>query len=447
MSNSIDRLPPHSAEAEEAVLGSLLIDPDAILDVASFLKAEAFYREPNKWIYQAILDLHEAREPLDFITLTEVLRKRNQLDDVGGEAYLISLLNAVPTSVNARSYARLVEGAALRRRMISAAGAIANLAYDEDEDINVVIDRAEQALFSVSEERTTRDLVPVRDIARAYLDRVEELHERGDEMIGVPTGYSDIDRLLGGLNKSDLLIVAARPGMGKTAFQLGMALHAGMRHGKRVAMFNLEMSGEQLVQRMIAAETRIDSQRLRRGQLHEQEWPIFLEAIGRLSETRIFIDDTPSITPMQLRTKCRRLYAEHGLDLIMVDYLQLMQAERSINNRVQEISEISRGLKGLARELNVPVVTASQLSRAVENRQDKRPQLSDLRDSGSIEQDADIVMFIYRDEYYNPETTDRPNIAEINVAKHRNGPTGAIDLYWHGKLATFRNLQRQEVRL
>ncbi|MFW6182801.1 MAG: replicative DNA helicase, partial [Chloroflexota bacterium] len=280
-----------------------------------------------------------------------------------------------------------------------------------------------------------------------YLDRVEELHERGDEMIGVPTGYSDIDRLLGGLNKSDLLIVAARPGMGKTAFQLGMALHAGMRHGKRVAMFNLEMSGEQLVQRMIAAETRIDSQRLRRGQLHEQEWPIFLEAIGRLSETRIFIDDTPSITPMQLRTKCRRLYAEHGLDLIMVDYLQLMQAERSINNRVQEISEISRGLKGLARELNVPVVTASQLSRAMENRQDKRPQLSDLRDSGSIEQDADIVMFIYRDEYYNPETTDRPNIAEINVAKHRNGPTGAIDLYWHGKLATFRNLQRQEVRL
>ena len=444
---TVDRLPPHSQDAEEAVLGSLLIDPDAILDVASFLKPDAFYREQNKWIYQAILDLHEAREPLDFVTLTETLRKRSQLENAGGEAYLISLLNAVPTSVNARSYAHLVEGAALRRRMISAAGAIANLAYDEDEDVNVVLDRAEQALFSISEERATRDLMPVRDIARDYLDRIVDLHTRGDDMIGVPTGYVDIDRLLGGLNKSDLLIVAARPGMGKTSFQLGMALHAGLRQGKRIAIFNLEMSGEQLVQRMIAAETRIDSQRLRRGQLYEQEWPIFYEAIGRLSETRIFIDDTPSITPLQLRTKCRRLYAEHGLDLVMIDYMQLMQSERTNNNRVQEISEISRSLKGLARELDLPVVTASQLSRAVESRQDKRPQLSDLRDSGSIEQDADIVMFIYRDEYYNPDTTDRPNIAEINVAKHRNGPTGVVDLYWHGKLASFRNLQRQEVRL
>ena len=444
---TVERLPPHSLEAEEAVLGSLLIDPDAILEVASFLKPAAFYREQNKWIYQAILDLHEAREPLDFITLTEVLRQRSQLEDVGGEAYLISLINVVPTSVNARSYGRIVEAAAVRRRMITAAGAIANLAYDEDEDVNFALDRAEQALFSISEERTTRDLVPLREIARVYLDRVEELHARGSDMIGIPTGFTDIDKLLGGLNKSDLLIVAARPGMGKTAFQLGMALQAGLRHGKRVAIFNLEMSGEQLVQRMIAAETRIDSQRLRRGQLHEQEWPIFLEAIGRLSETKIFVDDTPAITPLQLRTKCRRLYAEHGLDLVMVDYLQLMQAEYTSNNRVQEISEISRSLKSLARELDIPVVTASQLSRAVENRQDKRPQLSDLRDSGSIEQDADVVMFIYRDEYYNPDTTDRPNIAELNVAKHRNGPTGIVDLYWYGKLATFRNLQRQEIRL
>ena len=444
---TVDRLPPHSAEAEEAVLGSLLIDPDAILEVASFLKPEAFYRDQNKWIYQAILDLHDAREPLDFITLADTLRKRSQLEDVGGEAYLISLLNAVPTSVNARSYGRIVEAAAVRRRMLTAASSIASLAYDEDENVNVILDRAEQALFSISEERTTRDLVPVRDIARDYLDRVEELHARGDEMIGVPSGFTDVDKMLGGLNKSDLLIVAARPGMGKTSFLLGMALHAGLRHGKRIAMFNLEMSGEQLVQRMIAAETRIDSQRLRRGQLYENEWPIFLEAVGRLSEMRVFIDDTPAVTPLQLRTKCRRLYAEHGLDLVMVDYLQLMQAEYTSNNRVQEISEISRSLKGLARELDVPVVTASQLSRAVENRQEKRPQLSDLRDSGSIEQDADVVMFIYRDEYYNPDTTDRPNIAEISVAKHRNGPTGAIDLYWHGKLATFRNLQRQEIKL
>ncbi len=445
--SDIERLPPHSIEAEEAVLGSLLIDPDAIFDVATFLKPESFYSAKNKWVYEAILSLNDRREPLDLVTLTEELRRRGHLEEIGGEAYIISLLHAVPTAINAESYGRLVEATAVRRQMIKAASDIANLAYNEAEDINVVIDRAEQALFSISEERTTRDLVPIRHIASQYLERIQELHARGDDVIGVPTGFTDLDRLLGGLNKSDLIIIAARPGMGKTSLQNAIALTAARRYNKRVAIFNLEMSGEQLVQRMIAAETRIDSQRLRRGDLHENEWPIFMEAIGRLSETRIFIDDTPSITPNQLRTKCRRLYAEHGLDLVMIDYLQLMQAERSSNNRVMEISEISRALKGLARELDVPVVAAAQLSRAVEQRQDKRPQLSDLRDSGSIEQDADIVLFIYRDEYYNPDTTERPNIAEVAIAKHRNGPTGTVDLFWHGQLATFRNLQRQEMSL
>ncbi len=445
--STIERLPPHSTEAEEAVLGSLLIDPDAIFDVASLLKPDSFYRVQNRWIYESILNLYERREPLDLITVTEDLRRREKLEEAGGEDYIIGLINMVPTSINARSYGQVVEAAALRRRMIQAASTIAELAFNEAEDINVAIDRAEQALFSISEQRTTRDLTPVKQIASSYLERIQELHQRGDDVIGVPTGFVDMDRILGGLNRSDLIILAARPAMGKTSLQNAIALTAARRHGKRVAMFNLEMSGEQLVQRMISAETRIDSQRLRRGDLQEHEWPIFMEAIGRLSETRIFIDDTPSITPNQLRTKCRRLYAEHGLDLIMIDYLQLMQAERSTNNRVQEISEISRSLKGLARELDVPVLALAQLSRAVEQRQEKRPLLSDLRDSGSIEQDADIVMFIYRDEYYNPDTTERPNIAEINIAKHRNGPTGSIDLYWHGKLATFRNLQRQEINL
>lgn len=443
----LERLPPHSIEAEEAVLGSLLIDPDAIMDVASFLQPSSFSREKNRWVYEAMRDLNEEREPIDFITLSEMLRQRGQLDALGGEAFLIGLLNVVPTSVNAESYARLVESAALRRNLIKAASKIADLAYDEAEDISVVIDRAEQSLFSVSEGRNARDLKPVRDIADEYLDRIQELNARGEDMIGIPTGFTDMDKMLGGLNKSDLLIVAARPGMGKTSLLLNLVFNAGLKHSKRIAMFNLEMSGEQLVQRMISAQTRIDSQRLRRGQLREEEWPIFYEAVGRLSETRIFIDDTPSITPMQLRTKCRRLYAEHGLDLVIIDYLQLMQSERSTNNRVQEISEISRALKGLARELDVPVIAAAQLSRAVESRQDKRPQLSDLRDSGSIEQDSDIVMFIYRDDYYNPETTERPNIAEISVAKHRHGPTGTVDLYWHAQLATFRNLQRQEMKL
>ena len=380
-------------------------------------------------------------------TLPDALRRQEELEECGGEGYIIGLINTVPTAIYAKSYGRLVEATSIRRRMIQAASNIVQLAYNEAEAIEIVIDRAERSLFSISEERTTRDLVPIKQIARDYLERIEELHARGDDVIGVPTGFVDLDRLLGGLNKSDLIIVAARPGMGKTSLQNAIALTAAIKHGKRIAMFNLEMSGEQLVQRMISAETRIDSQRLRRGDLYEQEWPIFMEAVGRLSETRIFIDYTPSITPMQLHTKCRRLYAEHGLDLIMIDYLQLMQTERANNNRVQEISEISRSLKGLARELNVPVLAAAQLSRAVEQRQEKRPLLSDLRDSGSIEQDADIVMFIYRDDYYNPDTSERPNIAEINIAKHRNGPTGAIDLYWHGKLATFRNLQRQEINL
>ena len=445
--STIDRVPPNNIEAEEALLGSLLIDTEAIFEVAAFLKPDHFYREQNRWIYESILSLNEHREPVDLITLTDELRRRNQLEEMGGEAYVIGLINTVPTSINALSYGRIVEAASMRRRMISAASTIANLAYEEDEDINIVMDRAEQSLFSISEERTTKDLIPVKEIARSYLDRIEELHARGDDVIGVPTGFTDLDRLLGGLNKSDLIIVAARPGMGKTALQMAMGLTAARRFGKRVAIFNLEMSGEQLVQRMIAAETRIDSQRLRRGDLRDHEWPIFYEAVGRISETNLFIDDTPSITPMQLRTKCRRLYAEYGLDLVMVDYLQLMQSERTQYNRVQEISEISRALKGLARELDVPVIAASQLSRAVESRQDKRPQLSDLRDSGSIEQDADIVMFIYRDDYYNPDTSERPNIAEISVAKHRNGPTAIVDLYWHAQLATFRNLQRQEIAL
>lgn len=445
--NAADRLPPSNVDAEEALLGALLIDSDAIFEVAAFLKPNAFYREKNGWIYEAILSLNERRQPVDVITITDELRRRDQLDEIGGESFVIGLLNIVPTSVHALHYGRIVEAAAIRRRMIRAATSIANLAHEEDLDIGSTIDRAEQALFSISEERTTRDLVPVKDIARSYLDRIEELHERGDEVIGVPTSFTDLDRLLGGLNKSDLIIIAARPGMGKTALQLSIGQAAARRYGKRVALFSLEMSSEQLVQRMIAAETRIDSQRLRRGDLQEHEWPIFYEAVGRISETRIFIDDTPSISPLQLRTKCRRLYAEHGIDLILVDYLQLMQTERQYGNRVQEISEISRGLKGLARELDVPVVANSQLSRAVEQRTDKRPVLADLRDSGSIEQDADVVMFIYRDDYYKHEESERPHIAEINIAKHRNGPTAVVDLFWQGQLATFRNLQRQEIKL
>ena len=445
--SEIDRLPPHSLEAEEAVLGSLLIDPDAIFEVSTFLKPESFYREQNRFIYEAIVELYDKREPLDFITLSELLKQKNQLDTVGGEAYLIDLLNAVPTSVNAESYARIVENAGTRRSMIRAASRIANLAYDEDEDIEVALDRAESALFGISEERTTRDLTPLKHVTREFMDRVEKLRNEPDRLVGIPTGFTDLDRLLGGLNKSDLIIVAARPAMGKSALAMSLALTAARKHQKRVAIFNLEMSAEQLLMRMISAETRIDSQRLRTGKIYEAELPLFYEVLGRLSETNIYIDDTPGMTPRQMRTKCRRLASERGLDMVIVDYLQLMTADGIKNNRVMEISEISRSLKLLAREIDVPLVALAQLSRSVESRQDKRPMLSDLRDSGSIEQDADIVSFIYRDEYYNPDTTERPGIAELIVSKHRNGPTGVVDLYFQEEFATFRNLQRQEVSL
>ena len=446
--STTERLPPQNREAEEAVLGSLLIDPDAIFEVVGFLRPEMFYATVNRWIYEAILRIHSRNNPIDVLTLLEELRRNDQLEEVGGEPYLTGLVGVVPNSINVESYGRIVEAAGVRRDLLSAAGTIASMAYDEEEDIGVVLDRSEQALFSISEQRTTSDLVHIRQISERYLEHIEELYAREQDIVGVPTGFSDLDRITGGLNKSDLIILAARPGMGKTSFQNGIALTAAKMFGKKIAIFNLEMSAEQLVQRMVAAETKIDLQRLMRGNLEDHEWPLFYEAIRRLSETDIFIDDTPSITPMQLRTKCRRLYAEHGLDLIMLDYLQLMQGDKSAGgNRVQEIGEISRGLKQLARELNVPLLAAAQLSRGVESRQDKRPMLSDLRDSGSIEQDADIVMFIYRDDYYNPETSERPNIAEINIAKHRNGPTSTIDLYWNGQRASFANLQSQEVQL
>jgi replicative DNA helicase len=383
---------PHSIEAEEAVLGSLLIDPDAILRVASFLRAEDFYRDRNGWIYQAILDLHERREPADFVTLCEELQRKAQLEEVGGPAEITRLVNAVPTAIHVEYYGRLVEQAAIRRRLISAAGQIATLAYDEAREVDEVVDQSEQILFGVSERRLTRDLVPIDRVIHEYYDRIEYLYQHRGEPVGVPTGFVDIDRMLGGMQRSDLLIVAARPGMGKTAMLLSMARTAAKRFNQRVAVFSLEMSREQVVQRLVSAETGINSRRLRVGELEEDEWPLFVQATGVLAEFPIFIDDTPSISALQLRTKARRLHAEYGLDLVMVDYLQLMRGDSGSENRVQEISYISRALKGLARELNVPVLAASQLSRAVESRQDKHPMLSDLRESGCLTGDTPVYI-------------------------------------------------------
>jgi replicative DNA helicase len=445
-SSRIERLPPQSAEAEEAVLGALLIDPDAIIRIAPILRPEDFYREKHGWIYDAALILHERREPVDFLTVCDELDRREQLDQVGGAAFITTLINAMPTSIHAEHYARIVERTATRRRLIDAASEIAVLAYQEADDVEEVVDHAEQILFGVSERRVSRELVPIRQILSDYYDRIEYLTRHRGELIGIPTGFNDIDKLLGGLQRSDLVILAARPSVGKTSLALSVAHNAAKLHGQRVAFFSLEMSDEQVVQRLISAETGIGSQRLRRGDIAQDEWGRFMKATSDLAETHFFIDDTPGISALELRTKARRLHAEVGIDLIAVDYLQLMRGDFRSENRVQEISGISRALKALARELNVPVLALSQLSRGVESRTDKRPILSDLRESGALEQDADVVIFIYRDEMYN-ENTERQNIADIIVAKHRNGPTGTVALFFKKELAQFREAELRRTEL
>ena len=438
---TVDRLPPQNIDAEQSVLGSLLIDREAVIKIAPFLQPGDFYREAHGEIYAAILDLHERREPADFVTLCDELERRGQLETVGGAAYLTSLINSVPTAIHVEHYAHIVERTAILRRLIEAAGRIAGLAYAEAEEVDVVVDRAEQILFDVSQRRVSRGLMPIRRVLTEYYDRIEYLHQHQGEMVGLPTGFLDLDGPLGGLQPSDLIIVAGRPGMGKSSLGLTMAHNAALKHNAVVAFFSLEMSAGQLVQRLIAGETGVSSQRLRIGDIRDIEWDKFVKATGTLAETSIFVDDTPSPSPVEIRTKCRRLAAEYGLDLIIIDYMQLMRSGVQRENRVQEVSYISRELKALARELNVPVVAISQLSRAVESRQDKRPILSDLRESGTIEQDADVVMFIYRDEMYNPDT-DKKNVAEIIIAKHRNGPTGLAHLGFMSEQTKFVNLER-----
>ncbi len=430
---------PHNIEAEEAVLGALLIDPEALFRVASFLRADDFYVQKNGWIYQAIVDLHERREPVDFVTLRNELETRGLLEDAGGAAYIAQLIETVPTAIHVEAYGHIVEQTAVRRRLIAAAGDIAQLAYREEQDIDTVMDRSEQALFGISQRRLTRDVVPISVAVHSYYDRIDYLYKHQDEMLGVPTGFSDLDKLLGGLQKSDLIILAARPGVGKTSLALSFARNA-TRLGKHTLIFSLEMSAEQLVQRLVSAETGIDAQKLRQAKFAEHEWSLIAEAMGVLSELPLFIDDTPSISALQLRTKARRLHAEHGLDLLIVDYLQLMSGDVRVENRVQEVSYISRMLKALARELDVPLVALSQLSRAVEQRTNKMPVLSDLRESGSLEQDADVVMFIYREELYKPDT-ERQHIADLKVAKHRHGPIGSIQLFFKQDVAQFKDAE------
>jgi replicative DNA helicase len=430
---------PHNRDAEESLLGSILINPEAIYDIVQFIEADDFYIHRHRWIWTTFTRLIENRIPIDLLTVTEDLAAQDHLMELGGPAYLTALISKVPSALNVESYGHIIEDHSIRRKLLSAANDVARLAYNQEKQLNTVIDDAEKSIFAISERRVRNDLQPIRSVLSKYFDHIEELAKRSDEFFGVPTGLTDLDRLLGGLQKSDLLILAGRPGMGKTGFLLGAARTAALTYKKHVAIFSLEMSNEQLVQRLISQQTGIESQKLRAGKLNEDEWQQFAQAVGALSNTTIFLDDTPAITPLQMRTKCRRLHMEHNLDLIVVDYLQLMSGDTRTDNRVQEVSYISRYLKVLARELNVPVLAAAQLSRAVEQRSDKRPILSDLRESGSLEQDADIVMFIHRPDALDKNSL-KQNIAELIVAKHRNGPThSGIQVIFMSHLAKFEN--------
>lgn len=429
----------HDREMEEALLGSIMIDPDGLVDVMSFLESADFYQPRHQWIWDAFISLDQENHYIDVLTVQEVLDSRGQLEDVGGLDYLLQLSNRVPSSQHAVSYARNISELNTRRRLVKAATDIAQLAYHKDMDLDAVIDKSESSIFNVSENRYKRDLVPIGDVARSYMQQVTEASASDEEIGGLKTGLKAVDGVLDGLHKSDFIIVAGRPGMGKTGFMIGIAKYAGMVLRRNVAMFSLEMSAEQLLQRMLAQETGIDSQKLRSGQFTVEEADRFASAITKFEHVNIFIDDTPGITPLQLSAKCRRLKDEHTLDLVIVDYLQLMSGDRRSENRVQEVSYISRQMKILARELNVPVLAAAQLSRAVEQRTDKNPILSDLRESGSLEQDADIVMFINR-----PHADDKDSpyhgIAKIAVAKHRNGPVHpGVELVFLERLAQFKD--------
>jgi len=440
-SSALNRVPPHSLEAEAGVLGAVLLNNEVLSHVTEILDREDFYRTGHRLLYEAMLELFDRGSPIDLVTATEALRQKGLLEKAGGAAHLASLTNQVPSVENAVHYARIVRERAILRKLIWVSTEIASEGYGSGTEVEDYLDRAEQAIFEVTARKVRPSFTRVKDILKDTFAKIEELYEKKDLVTGVATGYHDLDQLTAGLQPSDLIIIAGRPGMGKTSFVLNIAQYAAIEAGVPVAFFSLEMSKEQLVMRLLCAEARVDSHRLRRGMLRDSDWPKLTRAAGTLAEAPIFIDDTPGISTLDLRAKSRRLKSEANLGLIVVDYLQLMRARGSYDVREQEISEISRSLKGLAKELSVPVVALSQLNRGVESRADKRPLISDLRESGAIEQDADVIMFIYRDDVYNKESTEK-GIAEIIVGKQRNGPTDSVRLAFLSEFTAFENLAR-----
>ncbi len=444
MSIPLEKVPPQNLDAEQSVLGAMLIDKEAVVKAVQVLTPDDFYRDANGHIFEAAANLFNQNEAVDLITLSEELKQSGQLDQVGGVSYVAGLANSVPTAANVEHYARIVLEKSLLRKLISVSTRITQMGYEGEEDTEALLDKAEQMIFELAQRKSQSGFAHLKNILMETFERIEFLHQNKGGITGVPSGFADLDKLTSGFQPSDLVIVAARPSMGKTALCLNIAQYASLRKELPVAVFSLEMSREQLVTRMLCAEAMVDQQKVRTGQLTDKDWQQLTMAAGPLSRAPLFIDDTPGITPMEMRAKCRRLKAEHGLSLIVIDYLQLMQGGRKrTENRQQEISDISRSMKMLAREIQAPVIALSQLSRAVEQRQDKRPMMSDLRESGSLEQDADIVMFIYRDEYYHPEDSEKKGQAEVIIAKQRNGPVGSVDLGFMKEYTKFVNLDKK----
>ena len=436
------KIPPHDIDAEQAVLGSMLTDKEAVNAAIESLKEDAFYRDDNRIIFQAIVNLYSKSEPIDIITLKDELESMDKFEQVGGYEYLASLPDKVPTTANVQKYIKIVEEKSILRNLIKTANEIIELGYDPTEDVEDIMDGAEKKIFDIMQSKNQKGYTPIKDVLVESFTKLEELYNRKQHITGVPTGFAELDYKTAGLHGSELILVAARPAMGKTAFALNLATNAALRGNAPVAIFSLEMSKDQLVNRILCSEAMVDSNKVRTGKLDEDDWVKLAGAIGPLSEAEMYIDDTPGISVMEIRTKCRKLKMEKNIGLVVIDYLQLVQGNKRTASREQEISEISKSLKILAKEINVPVIALSQLSRAVEQRPDHRPMLSDLRESGAIEQDADIVMFLYRDDYYNKES-EKKDIAEVIIAKQRGGQTGTVELLWMGNYTKFVNLERR----
>lgn len=441
MEQALGRIPPQNIEAEQSVIGSMILDKDAIATVSEIITGEDFYRNDHREIFEAIIDIYDQSKPVDIVTLVERLKQRDTLDAVGGVEYITYVATGVPTTANVKYYTQIVEEKSMLRKLIRSANEIMNMGYEASDEVSNIMDSAEKQIFDLMQKKESKGVHAIREVLVETINKIEESYKNKGKILGVASGFSDLDRKTSGFQPSDLVIIAARPAMGKTSFVLNIAEHAALHAKVPVAIFSLEMSKEQLVNRMLCSEALVDSQKVKTGMLDDDDWQKIARSVGPLSEAPIYIDDTAGISIMEIRAKCRRLKMKKNIGLVIIDYLQLMQGRGKTENRQQEISDISRSLKILAKEINVPIIALSQLSRSAETRTDHRPMLSDLRESGAIEQDADMVMFLYREDYYKPDT-DKKNVAEVIIAKNRNGSTGSVDLVWMGQFTKFGDLEK-----